>query len=162
MLFGLSTLRGATPRIISSLISAEPALPYHSSARQPTATSLVAQPQPLALSSVEAVNLTNQVLDMDSAYAAPAARGINRRCHCLGGTTQLSNYDVSQHGNAVGMRATANSYAAQQHFEDGRAIKLRDARGAQFEPQTSYIDHYPVKVAICIASSSLTDVQCCL
>ena len=74
------------------------------------------------------------------------------RCHCLGGTTQLGNYDVSQHGNAVGMCATANSYAAQQQFADCRAFKLRDARGAQFEPQTSYIDHYPPKVAISCAS----------
>ncbi|KAA6422125.1 MAG: hypothetical protein FRX49_07876 [Trebouxia sp. A1-2] len=41
--------------------------------------------------------------------------------------------------------ATANSYAAQQHFADGRAFQLRDARGAHFEPQTSYIDHYPEK-----------------
>ncbi|DBA95913.1 TPA: hypothetical protein ACH3X1_001442 [Trebouxia sp. C0004] len=82
---------------------------------------------------------------MDSAYAAPAARGIKGRCHCLGGTTQFSNYDVSQHGSAVGSQATASSYAAQQHFEHGRAFKLRDARGAHFEPQTSYLDHYPAK-----------------
>ncbi|DBA73570.1 TPA: hypothetical protein ACH3X2_009808 [Trebouxia sp. C0005] len=82
---------------------------------------------------------------MDSVYAAPAARGIDRRCHCLGSTTQLSNYGVSQRGNTMATHATANSYAAQQHFADGRAFQLRDARGAHFEPQTSYIDHYPEK-----------------
>jgi len=80
----------------------------------------------------------------------------------LGGTTQLSNYGVSQHGNAVGMHATANSYAAQQHFADGRAFKLHDARSAHFEPQTSYTDHYPWKVTISHAPSSLTYVQRCL
>ena len=79
----------------------------------------------------------------------------------MGGTTQLSNYGVSQHGNAVGTHATANSYVA-QHFADSRAFKLRDARGAHFEPQTSYIDHYPQKVTISLAPSSLTYVQCCL
>ena len=99
---------------------------------------------------------------MDSAYAAPAARGIDRRCHCLGGTTQLSNYNVSQHGNAVGTPATANSYAAQQHFADARPFKLHDARGAHFEPQTSYIDHYPQKVTISLAPSPLSYIQCCL
>ena len=99
---------------------------------------------------------------MDSAYAAPAARGIDRGCHCLGGTTRLSNYDVSQHGNVVGTHATANSYAAQQHFEDGRVFQLRDAGGAHFEPQTSYTDHYPRKVTTSPAPSSLTCVQCCL
>lgn len=86
---------------------------------------------------------------MDPAYAAPAARGISRRCHCVGGvanTTQLSTYDATQHDRPVGMQATTNSYAAQQHFADGRAIKLRDARGAHFEPHTSYVDHYPEKV----------------
>jgi len=90
------------------------------------------------------------VVVMDMSYAAPAARGINRRCHCVGGTdttAQLSNYDVTSQNYATGMqRMSANSHAAQQHFEDGRAIKLRDTRGVQFEPQTSYVDHYPAKV----------------
>jgi len=153
VLFWWINLRRATLRDICIVNSVEPALPYHSSACQPTATSLVARPQPPALSSVEAVNLTKQVLNMDSDYAAPAARGTNRRCHCLGGTTQLSNYGVSQHGSAVGTHVTANSYVAQQHFADG---------SAHFEPQTSYIDHYPRKVTTSHAPSSLTYVQCCL
>lgn len=86
---------------------------------------------------------------MDPAYAAPAARGINRRCPCVGGTvstTQLSNYDATQQDNAVGMHASTNSYAAQQHFADGRQIKACDSRGIHFEPQTSYLAHYPAKV----------------
>ena len=61
----------------------------------------------------------------------------------MGGATQLGKYDVSQYGNAVGTHATANSYVAQHHFADG---------SAHFEPQTSYIDHYPQKVTISHAS----------
>ena len=87
---------------------------------------------------------------LQPAHAASAAKGINRRCHCLGGTgtsSQSTQYDVTGQEHAVGRHAsTANSFAAQQHFADGRQIKLRDSRGAHFEPQTSYIDHYPPKV----------------
>lgn len=68
----------------------------------------------------------------------------------MGGTatsTQPTQYDVTGQEYATGSHSgTANSYAAQQHFADGREIKLRDTRGAQFEPQTSYVDHYPPKV----------------
>lgn len=63
------------------------------------------------------------------------------------GSMQASNYDVRQTQPYGGLQpGTANSWAAQQHFADGRQIKLRDARGTSFEPQTSYINHYPEKV----------------
>ena len=84
------------------------------------------------------------------AHAASAAKGINRRCHCLGGTatsSQSTQYDITGQKHTVGRQAsTANSFAAQQHFADGGQIKLRDSRGTHFEPQTSYVDHYPPKV----------------
>ena len=43
--------------------------------------------------------------------------------------------------------ALASRYAAQHYNADGKEIKLRDARGVEFEPRTSYVDHYPEKVA---------------
>ena len=87
---------------------------------------------------------------LQSADAVPAARGINRRCCCVGGSASSSlatQYDMTGQEHAKGSEAgVANSYAAQQHYTDGREIKLYDARGAHFEPQTSYVDHYPPKV----------------
>lgn len=87
---------------------------------------------------------------LQSANAVPAARGINRRCCCVGGSASSSHttqYDVTGQKHAIGNQAgISNSYAAQQHFADGKEIKLHVARGAHFEPQTSYVDHYPPKV----------------
>lgn len=62
-------------------------------------------------------------------------------------SSQATQYDVTGQQHAIRSHAgVSNSYAAQQHFADGREIKLRDSRGAYFEPQTSYVDHYPPKV----------------
>ena len=86
---------------------------------------------------------------MTAMSAAPAARGINRSCHCIGGatnTSQLNSYDATQQDNLIGARAAPNSLAAQQHYADGRQIKVHDSRGSHFQPQTSYVDHYPAKV----------------
>ena len=85
---------------------------------------------------------------LQSANAVPAARGINRRCSCVGGSaSQTTQYDVTGQEHGIGSQAgVTNTYAAQQHFADGREIKLHDARGTHFEPQTSYVDHYPPKV----------------
>lgn len=87
---------------------------------------------------------------LDPAYVEPAARGISKRCQCISGTagaTQASNYGMTQTQHSVGSQpALISSYAAQQHCQDGRSIKLRDARGVYFEPETSYINHYPEKV----------------
>ena len=92
------------------------------------------------------------------AYAAPAARGISKRCHCIGGTagaTQASNYGMTQTQSFSGVQpALIGSYAAQSYYpQDGGDIKLRDARGVNFEPQTSYTNHYPEKVSMLQLSS---------
>ena len=100
---------------------------------------------------------------MQAASAAPAARGINRRCHCVGGTDTLgqsTQYDITGQEHALGRHTgAANSYAAQQHFADGRQIKVHDSRGSRFEPQTSYVDHYPPKV--CETQADM-EHNCCL
>ena len=87
---------------------------------------------------------------LQAADAAPAARGINRRCCCVGGSassSQTTQYDMTgQEQKVGGQAAVSNSYAAQQHYADGREIKLHDARGTHFEPETSYVNHYPPKV----------------
>lgn len=68
----------------------------------------------------------------------------------MGGTNTsntLTQYDVTGQEYANGSHVgNTNSYVAQQHFADGREIKLRSARGTQSEPDTSYADHYPPKV----------------
>lgn len=87
---------------------------------------------------------------MQAASAVPAARGINRRCCCVGApntSSRPTQYDVTGQECCTGSHAgNTNSYAAQQHFAEGREIKLRDARGTHFEPHTSYAEHYPPKV----------------
>lgn len=78
----------------------------------------------------------------------------------MGGTTTsntLTQYDMTGQEYASGSHVgNTNSYGAQQHFADGREIKLRDARGTQFEPNTSYADHYPPKVNLSQHHAPLT------
>lgn len=95
---------------------------------------------------------------LDPACTAPAARGISKRCNCIGGTAgalQASNYGMTQTQHVGGVQpAFAGSSAAQYYNADGKEIKVRDTRGAEFEPQTSYVNHYPEKVALSVVTIS--------
>lgn len=94
----------------------------------------------------------------DPACTAPAARGISKRCNCIGGTAgalQASNYGMTQTQNSGGVQPSfVGSDAAQHYNTHGKEIKVHDARGVEFEPLTSYVDHYPEKVALSVTISS--------